>query len=163
MSNEVYTTAQAAETLGITANNLRVLKSRKADQLNEGTHWVTGDNNQILWTQAGIDVLQQLKTGNDPITSDVMTPLQEPLQEPATDDPLGRYNPLVESVAQAITSGLLGRIDKAVTRNIKQAIAKPMTSTECVNVLTELGLKPCNPELLLSGNQTNLLTESKDN
>ncbi|MGB3208233.1 MAG: hypothetical protein WBB28_24885 [Crinalium sp.] len=41
MSNEVLTTAQAAEYLGISINCLRQWKSRKSDQLLEATHWLT--------------------------------------------------------------------------------------------------------------------------
>jgi hypothetical protein len=168
MSN-VYTTAQAAEFLGISANNLRVWKSRKSEQLIEGTHWVTGDNNQVLWTPTGLEVLQQIKgatASNADITDDVIDPLPEtvtqPLQ-PSEVDPLQRYSSLINAVADAITPGLLQRIDNAVVGRVKTAIAKPMTSTECVTLLTELGLKPCNPERLLTGNPPNLLTEAKEN
>ncbi|AFZ15645.1 hypothetical protein Cri9333_4882 (plasmid) [Crinalium epipsammum PCC 9333] len=158
MSNEVLTTAQAAELLQVSVNCIRQWKSRKAEQLLESIHWITGDNNQTLWTQTGLEALQQIKGVTASVTDDVTTGVTE-----SVTDPLQRYNPLVESVSNAITQGLIGRIDKVVTRNIGIAIAKPMTSTECVTLLTELGLKPCNPELLLSGNQPNLLTESKEN
>ncbi|AFZ15740.1 hypothetical protein Cri9333_4985 (plasmid) [Crinalium epipsammum PCC 9333] len=169
MSNEVYTTAQAAEFLGISTNNLRVWKSRKSDQLIEGTHWVTGDNNQVFWTPIGLEVLQQIKGAtacNADITDDVIDPLQETVTQPLHQsdvDPLRRYSSLINAVADAITPGLMQRIDNAVTGRVKTAIATPMSPTECVTLLTELGLKPCNPELLLSGNQPNLLTESKEN
>ncbi|AFZ15542.1 hypothetical protein Cri9333_4768 (plasmid) [Crinalium epipsammum PCC 9333] len=173
MSNEVLSTAQAAELLGVSAGTLRTWKSRKADLLVEGTHWINQDGS-TFWTQAGLDVLQGVSSVSDGETVSVSdgetisvasseTDSATPQQSPAAHDPLQRYIPLVESVSNAITQGLIGRIDKAVTRNIGIAIAKPMTSTECVTLLTELGLKPCNPELLLSGNQTNLLTESKEN
>jgi hypothetical protein len=162
MSNEVLTTSQTAETLGISINCLRQWKSRKSDLLIEGTHWVTGDNNQVLWTPKGLEALQQIKGGNEPMTDDVTEPLQEPITEPL-HNLLQRYTPLVEGVANSVTQGLLHQIDQAVTRNIKSAIATPMTATECVEVLQSLGLKPINTELLLTGNQTNLLTQSKEN
>jgi hypothetical protein len=161
-ANEVLTTAQAAEYVGITINCLRAWKSRKSDQLLEGQHWVTGDNNQVLWTAAGLEALQQIKGVMPNTDSDVMTPLQDPMTPPLQDGLLNRYAPLVESVSSAITAGLMGLIDRAVSRNVKEAIAQPMTATECVTLLTELGLKPCNPELLLSSNVAGLL-EAKEN
>ncbi|AFZ15668.1 hypothetical protein Cri9333_4907 (plasmid) [Crinalium epipsammum PCC 9333] len=180
MNNEVLSTAQAAELLGVSAGTLRTWKSRKADLLVEGTHWINQDGS-TFWTQAGLDVLQGVSSVSDGETVSVAssetisvassetisvasseTESATPQPSPAAHDPLQRYIPLVESVSNAITQGLIGRIDKAVTRNIGIAIAKPMTATECVTLLSELGLKPCNPELLLTGNQTNLLTESKE-
>jgi len=167
MSNEVYTTAQAAELLGVPINTLRSWKSRKSDLLIEGTHWVSSDN-QILWTQAGIEALQSIN-GAMPSSADAQcSPLpddQEPIASPlqaSLTDPWQRYKPLVESIANSIAGGLIRRIDNAVMSKVKDAIALPMTSTECVTLLTELGLKPCNPELLLSGNVTALL-EGKEN
>ncbi len=162
MSNEVLTTAQAAELLQVSVNCIRQWKLRKAEQLLESIHWITGDNNQTLWTQTGLEALQQIKGVTASVTDDVTTGVTESVTDPITD-PLQRYNPLVESVSDALTQGLLTRIDKAVTRNIGIAIATPMSPAECVTLLTELGLKPCNPELLLSGNQPNLLPESKEN
>jgi hypothetical protein len=160
--SEALTTNQAAELLNISISCLRQWKSRKADQLIEGTHWVTGDNNQVLWTQAGLEALQQIKGVTPSDTADVTDPLQD-VTEPAAHDPLGRYTPLAESVTAAVTERILSQIDKGVTANIKRAIAKPMTSQECVTVLQNLGLKPCNPELLLSPAIQNLLAESKEN
>jgi hypothetical protein len=153
MSNEVLTTAQAAEFLSVSPATLRTWKSRKADLLVEGTHWINQDGT-TLWTQAGLEALQ----GVSPETASVAD--SETVS--VSGDPLGRYSPLVRSVAEAITQGLLGRIDNAVTDNIRSAIAKPMTSTECVTLLNELGLKPCNPELLISSNVAGLL-EGKEN
>ena len=162
--NQVLTNAQAAEYIGITATTLRSWKSRKADLFTEGIHWINQDN-QVLWTQAGLEVLQSIKGATDSVTDDVTDPLQKPLDAvtEGVTDPLQRYTGFVEAVANGIAPGLLHRIDNAVTRKVKQAIATPMSPAECVTLLTELGLKPCNPELLLSGNQTNLLTESKEN
>ena len=173
MNNEVLSTAQAAELLGVSAGTLRTWKSRKADLLVEGTHWINQDGS-TFWTQAGLDVLQGVKSVSDGETVSVSdgetisvasseTESATPQPSPAAQNPLQRYIPLVESVSNAITQELIGRIDKVVTRNIGIAIAKPMTPTECVTLLSELGLKPCNPELLLSGNNPNLLTESKEN
>ena len=157
--SEVLTSAQVAEFLGVSANTIRSWKLRKADKLVEGKHWINQDN-QVLWTQAGLEVLQGLQSATDSVApnatdsvADTPSPVAAPLQ---------RYTGLVETVANGIAPGLLHRIDNAVTRKVKQAIATPMSPAECVTLLTELGLKPCNPELLLSGNQTNLLTESKE-
>ena len=164
--SEIYSSNQVAERLGIAPGTVRTWKKRYEKQLIEGTHWVNQDGS-TMWTQAGLEVLQgETASVLDNETASVLgneTVSVAELRRSETDDPLGRYSPLVESVSQAITQGLLTRIDKAVTGNIRTAIATPMTAQECVTVLTELGLKPCNPELLLTGNQPNLLTESKEN
>jgi hypothetical protein len=169
MSNEVYSNQQVAELLGINKDSLRVFKSRNKEVLLEGTHWFTQDN-QTLWTQFGVEQLRTLQNTVKTRVSDVETPDDDVTDTPVTPsvtsetvDPLQRYSSLINAVADAITPRLLQRIDNAVTGRVKTAIAKPMTATECVTLLTELGLKPCNPELLLSGNQPNLLTESKEN
>jgi hypothetical protein len=167
--NEVYSNQQAAELLGVSKDSLRVIKSRNKEQLIEGTHWFLQDN-QTLWTVEGLEALKliqntvkvrvsEVETSEDAVTD---TPVTEGVTSVSTD-PLQRYSGLINAVADAITPGLLQRIDNAVTGRVKSAIATPMTSTECVTLLNELGLKPCNPELLLSGNQPNLLTESKEN
>ena len=161
MMSEVLTTAQTAELLGVSVNNLRVLKSRKADQLIEGQHWVTGDNNAVLWTSTGLETLQQLKgiTGsNEAITDDVTPPLQEGIT-----DPLQRYTPLVEALSDSVTQGLLGILDRRVGQKIRTAITTPLTPQECVTVLQDLGLKPVNLELLLPANNQQLLNQSEEN
>ena len=174
--SEVLTSAQVAEFLGVSANTIRSWKLRKAEQLVIGKHWINQDN-QVLWTQAGLEVLQGIQSATDSVaasaTDGVALAATDSVAANATDsvaptnslvaNPLQRYTGFVEAVADALTPELLQEIDNAVTRKVKQAIAKPMTATECVTLLTELGLKPCNPELLLSGNQPNLLTESKEN
>ncbi len=158
MSNEVLTSAQVAELLSVSANTIRSWKSRKADQLVEGQHWINQDN-QVLWTQAGLEVLQGIQSATDSVAASATDSVADTPSPVA--DPLQRYASLINAVADAITPGLLQRIDNAVVGKVKTAIAKPMTSTECVTLLTELGLKPCNPELLLSSNVAGLL-EAKE-
>lgn len=160
MTNEVLTTAQTAELLGISVNCLRQWKARKPEKLVEGQHWIS-DAGQVLWTTTGLEQLQLIKGGGEGITEDVI-PTPQPLQQELEHDPLLRYNPLVESVASGITGNLLNRIDQRVTQNLKVAIATPMSSAECVTVLSELGLKPPNLELLLSTKNQQLLSESEE-
>ncbi|MGB3207271.1 MAG: DNA-binding protein, partial [Crinalium sp.] len=135
----------------------------------ENVHWFLSDG-QTLWTVKGLEVLRLLQNtvavkaksldATDTTATDA-TESVAPTNSPVAN-PLQRYTGFVEAVADALTPELLQEIDNAVTRKVKQAIATPMTATECVTLLTELGLKPCNPELLLSGNQPNLLPESKE-
>jgi hypothetical protein len=174
--SEIYTNDQVAEVLSVSASTIRSWKTRKSDQLVENTHWFIQDN-QTLWTVKGLEVLRLLQntvavkvhvetdatdtTATDTTATDATESVAEGKEGVA--DPLQRYTGLVEAVANAITPGLLQRIDNAVTGRVKSAIATPMSPAECVTLLTELGLKPCNPELLLTGNQPNLLTESKEN
>lgn len=165
MNNEVLSTNQVAEILGTTPATVRSLKSRHKDQLFEGTHWVNQDN-QTLWTNAGLEALQILRNATP-------TEAEAPRQAYQDEDPsvaedeqpdiLKRYAPLVEGVASAVAEGLLGRIDRAVSSKVKVAIATPMTATECITVLQTLGLKPCDPTLLINGSNQNLLPESKEN
>ena len=172
MSNEVYSNQQIAELLGVNKDSLRVIKNRNKEQLIEGKHWFLQDN-QTLWTAVGLEALRLIQNTVKAKVSDAETPDDDVTDTPVTPvthnvtsetvDPLQRYSSLINAVADAITPGLLQRIDNAVIQRVKSDIAKPMTSTECVTLLTELGLKPCNPELLLTGNQPNLLTESKEN
>ena len=169
MSNEVYSNQQIAELLGVNKDSLRVIKNRNKEQLIEGKHWFLQDN-QTLWTIVGLEALKLIQNTVKAKVSDAETPDDDVTDTPVTPsvtsetvDPLQRYSSLINAVADAITPGLLQQIDNAVVGRVKTAIAKPMTATECVTLLTELGLKPCNPELLLTGNQPNLLTESKEN
>ena len=154
---DIYSTNQIAELLSTTAATVRSYKSRHKDQLVEGTHWLNQDG-QTLWTNAGFEALQLLK-GDAP---SVATDATDSVADDAQPDILRRYIPLVESVASAVVDNLLGRIDASVTRKLGSAIATPMTATECVTVLQSLGLKPCNPELLINGSNQNLLPESKE-
>ncbi|HEY9692222.1 MAG TPA: hypothetical protein V6D15_08465 [Oculatellaceae cyanobacterium] len=163
--SDIYSTNQMAEMLSTTAATVRSYKSRHKDQLVEGTHWINQDG-QTLWTNAGLEALQLLK-GASPTEADLpRLEMQEEETSAAEDnqhDILKRYIPLVESVASAVADRLLGRIDRAVSNKIGTAIATPMTATECITVLQSLGLKPCDPTLLLNANNQNLLPESKEN
>ncbi|MGB3207991.1 MAG: hypothetical protein WBB28_23665 [Crinalium sp.] len=43
---------------------------------------------------------------------------------------------------------------------VPSTFAKPITSSECVTLLMDLGLKPCDPAALIAGNFPASLSES---
>lgn len=51
--DQIYSTAQAGELLGISDSTIRSRKSREKAQLIEGTHWVTQEGS-TFWTATGI-------------------------------------------------------------------------------------------------------------
>jgi hypothetical protein len=77
-------------------------------------------------------------------------------------DPFQRYSQLINAVADAVTPGLLQRIDNTVMKRVKSVLTTPMTSAECVTLLTELGLTTADPAKLAADNVAGLL-EAKEN
>lgn len=148
---EVFTTAQVAERLGITANTIHTWKRRNLNKFQEGTHWVK-QNDALLWTEQGVQLLSGLKEG---VESEPHSVESEPssslnasdFQEPSALE--SRYLPLVNMLADALTPRLQRRLDERVQRNLATNNAPPMTTIECVAVLSELGLKPVDPAALL--------------
>jgi len=172
---EVYTSAQVAQQIAVSAGTIRTWKARKADQLIEGQHWFQQDN-QTLWTEAGVAALKlisatvsaNIKPGMDnPETLETgETDSLETLETPTVSDSLlslKRYAPLVQALAEAIAPRLIGEVDRAVVSEVKQSIARPMTPAECVSVLEDLGIKPANPLALIKGSKiAGLLTEKSE-
>jgi hypothetical protein len=154
-NGQVFTSAQAAEALGISTSTLRSWKFRKSDQLQENVHWFKQDE-QLYWTQEGIDLLTSVadKTTATPGVADDATL--------GDADPLQRYENLITAVAAAVAPAVVQRIDKAVLQEIKQAIAQPMKPAECLAVLADLGIKPADPLVLVSGSVAGLLNETTE-
>lgn len=66
MSN-VYTTAQVAELMGVSADTVRTWKKRNPDKLTEGSHWIKDvENNILLWTTQGVELLKRLGKFDEP-------------------------------------------------------------------------------------------------
>lgn len=145
-SKQIYTSAQVAELLEIPTATLRTWKSRKSDQLQEGLHWFS-ENSQTFWTNEGIEILMQIRSVADGKSAE--TPSVAPDETPSVSDPLQRYQSLVEAVADAVAPQVISRIDQAVMQQVKNRIAKPMTSQECVAILVDFGLAPADPNALL--------------
>jgi hypothetical protein len=157
--SEVYTTNQAAERLSISSATIHTWKKRNPKRLTEGNHWVKDEKNSLLWTEQGIQALSVLKEGNEtePIPS-----MNEPdIQEPSPLE--SRYMPLIEMLADAIAPKLQRQLDQKVMGRVQgfATNAQPMTSVECVELLTQLGLKPANPAELLTAQDIQALPESK--
>jgi hypothetical protein len=59
-ANQIYSSAQAAELLGIPVATLRTWKARKKDQLQENLHWFRQDGRNF-WTTQGLEALKQIQ------------------------------------------------------------------------------------------------------
>ncbi len=161
MSN-VYSTAQVAELMGVSADTVRTWKKRNADKLTETTHWLKDESNALLWTEEGIQALTQLQNGSEPSTgsTDDTTTVQA---EPFSDTPLlSRYEPLLDMIANAVAPRLQQRLDSKIADRVQDFGKKPepLTATECVTILQQLGLKPANPAALLTGSKVQALPQS---
>jgi hypothetical protein len=157
---DIYSTTQAAELLSISASTIHTWKKRNPERLTEGTHWVKDEKNSLLWTEQGIQALSTLKEGNE---YEPHSEVNEPdIQALSTLE--SRYMPLIEMLAEAIAPKLQRQLDQKVMGRVKgfATNAQPMTSTECVELLQQLGLKPANPAELLTGNNIQALPESKE-
>ncbi len=153
--SDVYSNQQVAELLGIKEGTLRTWKARKSEQIQENTHWVKSSDGGTLWTETGVEMLRHLCNGGVSTTETASF-------QPETDDPTDltiRYTPIIETVSDAIANQILSRIDATVTGRVKQHLTKPVSTLERVSLLSQLGLKPANPELLLQGNNTNYLPQ----
>jgi hypothetical protein len=157
MSTNIYSTAQAAELLGISASTIHTWKRRNLGKLLEGQHWVK-QNDTLLWTELGIQALSVLKEGNE---CEPHSEVNEPdIQALSTLE--SRYLPLLDMLANAIAPRLQQHLDQKVMGKVKgfATNAQPMTSVECVELLTQLGLKPANPAELLAGQDIQALPSS---
>ncbi len=162
MSN-VYTTAQVAERIGVSADTVRTWKKRNTDKLVETTHWLKDESNTLLWTEEGIQALTQVQSGSEPSTGSTNdTATVQP--EPSFDTPLlSRYEPLLDMIANAVAPRLQQQLDKKVMGKVQSfsTDAQPLTAVECVELLTQLGLKPANPADLITASNIQALPESK--
>ncbi len=155
--SDVYSNQQVAELLGIKEGTLRTWKARKSEQIQENTHWVKSGDGGTLWTETGVEMLRHLCNGGVSTTETASF-------QPETDDPTdltNRYTPIIETVSDAIANQILSRIDATVTVRVKHHLTKPMTANERVSVLSQMGLKAANPELLLQQSTTNYLPEGE--
>jgi hypothetical protein len=158
MSNEVYTTNQAAELLSINPATIHTWKKRNPERLILGSHWIKDEKNSLLWTELGIQALSSLKDGESEPLSEVNEP---DIQEPSTLE--RRYLPLLDRLADAIAPKLQRQLDQKVMGRVKNfsTDAQPLTAVECVELLTQLGLKPANPADLLTGQDFQALPQSQ--
>jgi len=148
---KIYSSAQAAELLGISISTIHTWKRRNLNRLLEGLHWVK-QNDALFWTEQGIQTLSGLKEGGE---SEPHSSESEPhsemnvsdIQEPSALE--SRYLPLVNMLADALTPRLQRRLDQRVQRNLATNNAPEMTTIECIAVLSQLGLKPADPAALL--------------
>ena len=154
---DIYSTNQAAELLGINPATIHTWKKRNPERLTEGSHWIKDEKNSLLWTELGIQALSSLKDGE----SEPLSELNEPdIQEPS---PLERrYLPLLDMLADSLAPKLQRQLDQKVMGKVQGFAnsAQPLTAVECVELLTQLGLKPANPADLLTGQDFQALPQS---
>ena len=157
LMTDIYSTAQAAELLSISASTIHTWKRRNLGKLLEGQHWIK-QNEALMWTELGFQALSVLKEGNEcEPHSEANEPDIQPLSTLES-----RYLPLLDMIAEAIAPRLQQRLDQKVMGKVKgfATDAQPMTPTECVELLQQLGLKPANPAELLAGQDIQALPSS---
>ncbi|MGB3205456.1 MAG: hypothetical protein WBB28_10740 [Crinalium sp.] len=167
MSN-VYTTTQLAELMGVSGDTVRTWKKRNPDKLTEGSHWLKDQNNALMWTELGVQVLAQLQSGTEPPEGSGVEPpegseVQTELEPEPPDIPLlSRYEPLLDAIADAVAPRLQQQLDQKIMGKVQNfgKKAEPLTATECVSILQQLGLKPANPAALLTGSKVQALPQS---
>jgi hypothetical protein len=154
---DIYSTNQAAERLSVSPSTIHTWKKRNPEKLLEGSHWVKDDKNSLLWTELGIQALSALKDGETEPLSEVNEP---DIQEQSALE--SRYLPLLDMLADAIAPKLQRQLDQKVMGKVQgfATNAHPLTAVECVELLTQLGLKPANPAELLKGQDFQALPPS---
>jgi hypothetical protein len=152
-TNEVFSTAQAADRLGVTDSAIRNRKSRDPDGLQEGTHWITQDS-KTFWTATGMQalasqidtpqakaILQGTISIQTTVAPTVTTPQTEeptpPPTEPTNNLPTGFptelptdwLEPLLDSTGQALALEFYRRLPAYCLQHI-QRMAKAPTPEE---------------------------------
>lgn len=155
--SDVYSSQQVCEMFNLKDSTLRTWKSRKSDLLAENVHWLKSEDGSTLWTSTGIESLRQLCNGT---VSTAETVAFQAETQPDVEL-ITRYTPIVEAVSDAVSARILHQIDNAVLAQIKTHLGKPVNTNERISILSQLGLKPANPELLLQQSTTNYLPEGE--
>lgn len=148
----IYTNDQVAQQLGVAVGTIRSWKSRRSSELIPNQHWFV-DNGTTYWTEEGISALQTISTTVKVKPKPTATPTATSATESvAATNPIERYRPLIKQLATLLTPQLLQELDREVTQQVGMALANPMTETECITLLSELGLAPASPTALINGN-----------
>lgn len=151
--DQIYSTAQAAELLGISEGTVRSRKSRDKTQLIEGTHWLTQDGS-TFWTVAGLleiaertdtpeakALLQQvaLLVPTPPATPSAATPATptiDPSATPSAASPpetptdgvaidVSFLEPLLEATGQSLALEFYRRLPTYVLKHIHRMAKHP--------------------------------------
>ncbi|AFZ15524.1 hypothetical protein Cri9333_4748 (plasmid) [Crinalium epipsammum PCC 9333] len=157
---DIYSTTDAGKMLGINPNTIKTWKNRTfVERLLEGTHWVT-QQNQIFWTESGLAELKAIAESTSESVPD-STMNQQPIQQQsATDSIKTMLQPLAKGIAAQALPLLRELVIEELREGVPTTFAKPITSSECVTLLMDLGLKPCDPAALIAGNFPASLPES---
>lgn len=151
MEEIYYPNMEVARMLGIPDSTIRTWKSRYPDRLIEEKHWLKNSDGSVLWTETGLAELRDIKSSNNRNGNVSRPKISETETSQSSTDPIERYRPLLKKLATLLTPQLLQELDKEVTQQLGDALVAPMSETECVTVLLEMGLNPADPTILITG------------
>lgn len=77
---EYFLTSAVAEQLGCSDQNIRTLKSRNKDRLQESIHWLKSEDGRTLWTPEGVSVLRSMMPSDTQALQHDMQPLHADTQ-----------------------------------------------------------------------------------
>jgi hypothetical protein len=145
--DQIYSTAQVAELLGISEGTLRSRKSREKDSLIEGNHWLQQDGS-TFWTVSGIlEIAQRLDNPTAqallvqfngmlvPTTAATPTVAADASDRIAPESPspieidIQFLEPLLEATGQGMALEFYRRLPQYVLKHV-QRMAKHPTAAE---------------------------------
>lgn len=144
---DLLRTADAAARLGISKNTLGTWKSRYKDKFQEGVHYINQDS-QLWWTESGLQLLEQLKAGNERAASSRANAPQAQNEPPAIAD---RYDPVVDALASAILPEIIQRLDRKILSGLKLTGENEITPEQTIEIIESLGLEAFDPLALIGG------------
>jgi len=136
----LYTTAQVASDLGVSASTIRTWKARKAGMFLEGQDFISQDG-QTLWTEAGVVLLRQIQsqTATPSVAQPQRQESQKELQKVAETE--AGLEALLQPLAEAIAAGGAPVLRRLVLEaSARQALRVPATPAECLAVLRRCGI-----------------------
>ncbi|PHJ56425.1 hypothetical protein VF14_25435 [Nostoc linckia z18] len=156
MTQQVYTTPEAAELTGIKEATIRSWLRRHPEVFQMDVHLVMDEHGQKLWTEAGIEILRSRRTasknaaGND-------------AESDAPDDAVNLLESLLETDAQVLALEYWRQLPGRVLRRIKQMKEQPTPEErEIVATSIRAALNVGTSHLLLPTYQPMLLEGGED-
>lgn len=121
-------TADVASFLGCSPENVRTIKFRKKEELIEGTHWITSEDNKTLWYPEGYYKLAELICPGKDVPQPFETaPLQEetgPFQ-PVTPPYHGETAPLQAIADQIALASIENELQDLIAKSRRRILTAP--------------------------------------
>ncbi len=121
-------TADCAAYLSCSPENIRTIKFRKKEELLEGCHWITSEDNKTLWTPDGFRKLAELiRPGEDVADPFETMPLQEetgPFQ-PVTPPYHGETGPLQAIADQIALASIEHELQQRIAESRRRILTAP--------------------------------------